>query len=264
MEVYNKVLRLDTANSAAFTGQGIIFYAQEKYDQAVDCFTKALELVKSFDLYAKRAGCYLQFENFDKAIEDCKHARELLASDPQANKSNLEALYLVSAQAFYHKRLFKEAAEDFEQFVTAAQRTYDLSRHKAKSPEWVGAQREQLYSAQLHCSDCYQQLHLQQLAPDKNKPPQVAMPTTELKQRDVIAALDKLKTSAQTVANAPYLKRSVSHCIAASSNRGLDFSIYLTVLTLQQLVTQASSQTRDTQQDTVKGPEDDLFAVLPK
>uniref|UniRef100_UPI00358F3FE8 E3 ubiquitin-protein ligase CHIP n=2 Tax=Myxine glutinosa TaxID=7769 RepID=UPI00358F3FE8 len=58
--------------------QGNRFFSGRKYDDAVQCYSKAIKRNSSVTAYfTNRALCYLKLQQWDKAVVDCKHALEL-------------------------------------------------------------------------------------------------------------------------------------------------------------------------------------------
>jgi tetratricopeptide (TPR) repeat protein len=61
--------------------QGMVFMKEDKYDQAISEFTKAIELDPDNDKYAEvyvsRGICYVEVQEYDKAIDDFTKCIEL-------------------------------------------------------------------------------------------------------------------------------------------------------------------------------------------
>ncbi|XP_042201889.1 E3 ubiquitin-protein ligase CHIP-like [Callorhinchus milii] len=58
--------------------QGNRLFGNRKYDDAIQCYTKAItrnSLVAAY--YTNRALCFVKLQQWEKAVSDCKHALEL-------------------------------------------------------------------------------------------------------------------------------------------------------------------------------------------
>jgi len=91
--------------------KGNTFYTEGSYTEAVECYTKAIELAQS-DLpdcavyYANRAAAYLALTNYQQVIEDCNKALEL-------NPLYIKAL-LRRAQAHETLQNLNDALNDYK------------------------------------------------------------------------------------------------------------------------------------------------------
>ena len=93
--------------AGAFKAEANEFFKQEKFQQAVDLYTKALELnPKTAVCYANRSAANLRLEKFGCALADASKAVE-------HNKNYLKAYY---RRAAAHMALgnYKIALEDYE------------------------------------------------------------------------------------------------------------------------------------------------------
>ena len=63
---------------------------QVSFDDALDCYTKAIDVAVDMDnkekgvYYKNRAAVYLKLEEYENAVFDCNAALELVPNDPKA------------------------------------------------------------------------------------------------------------------------------------------------------------------------------------
>lgn len=77
--------------------QGNDAFKEEKWDEALKHYTKAINSVKGepreLAIYCKnRAATYLKLENFEKALQDCNRSLEICPNDPKALFRRCQAL----------------------------------------------------------------------------------------------------------------------------------------------------------------------------
>ncbi|KAJ3147872.1 TOM (translocase of outer membrane) complex component [Geranomyces michiganensis] len=58
-------------------GLGNTFFAERKYDQAIDLYSQAIAFKPDAVFYSNRAACYSNLGDYDKVIEDCTASLEL-------------------------------------------------------------------------------------------------------------------------------------------------------------------------------------------
>lgn len=77
--------KTDTEKALEFKTQGNEFFKKEKYVEAIECYTKAVDLNPMDPSYfANRAACYLGLKKYQKCIQDCD---ETLNLDPKFTKA---------------------------------------------------------------------------------------------------------------------------------------------------------------------------------
>ncbi|KAI8918423.1 import receptor [Powellomyces hirtus] len=81
------------------------FFAEKKYNEAVDLYTQAILLKRDAIFYSNRAACYANMNNYDKAIEDCT---ESLKMDPHYVKALNRR-----GQAYERKGQLTDALNDY-------------------------------------------------------------------------------------------------------------------------------------------------------
>jgi tetratricopeptide (TPR) repeat protein len=103
-------LVLDPRNSNAYNNRGIAYRHKGLYDQAIDDYTKAIDLKPKFEIpYNNRGIAYRNKGLYDQAIADYSKAIEL-------NPRNANA-YTHRGNAYYDKRLYALAEIDYSKAI---------------------------------------------------------------------------------------------------------------------------------------------------
>eukprot|EP01147_Barroeca_monosierra_P002033 gene2033-5106_t len=102
------------AKASALRKQGNDAYKARRFDEAIETYTKALEVSPVIDedcavFYCNRAACYLLQRNYDKVIDDCTAALRLRPCYTKALNRR--------AQAFENKRKLRSALKDYTTIV---------------------------------------------------------------------------------------------------------------------------------------------------
>jgi tetratricopeptide (TPR) repeat protein len=122
-EVLNPCDTLEDPNELKEAGNAA--YKQDRFDDAVDCYTKAIKVTKDDEkekstYYKNRAQAHLKLENWECAIADCNKALELVPKDPKA--------YFRRCQAY-------EALEQIDKAYIDAKEVHNLDpKNKAIEP----------------------------------------------------------------------------------------------------------------------------------
>ncbi|CAM4724022.1 unnamed protein product [Leuciscus chuanchicus] len=96
--------------------QGNRLFLSRKYQEAVTCYSKAINRNPSVAVYyTNRALCYVKLQQHDKALADCKHALEL---DSQSVKAHF---FLGQCQL---------ELENYEEAIGNLQRAYNLAKEQ--------------------------------------------------------------------------------------------------------------------------------------
>jgi len=78
LTTFDRLLQINPKNSFALTGKGIIYYLMEKYAEATIQFTAVLQNEPdNTDVLVKRASCYLNVANIEKAFTDSQRALQI-------------------------------------------------------------------------------------------------------------------------------------------------------------------------------------------
>ncbi|XP_075150207.1 E3 ubiquitin-protein ligase CHIP-like [Haematobia irritans] len=94
--------------------QGNSLFAARKYDDAINCYTKAI--IKNPDVatyFTNRALCYLKLKRWELSCQDCRRALDL--------EPNMLKAHFFAGQSLMEMELYEEA-------ITHLQRAYDLSK----------------------------------------------------------------------------------------------------------------------------------------
>ncbi|XP_028401587.1 tetratricopeptide repeat protein 12-like isoform X2 [Dendronephthya gigantea] len=100
-------MKKNEADAETLKSKGNKEFKSCRYQEAIDCYTAAIKLVKYFPaLYTNRAQAYIKLDKFDAAIDDCKWAMKI---DEKCVKA-----YVHCGRALQKKRLFSEAISFFK------------------------------------------------------------------------------------------------------------------------------------------------------
>jgi len=110
IECYTKQIQLTPEGANAYKTRGIAYYNKKEYDKAIEDFNKAIELAPKYaDAYNSRGWTYYKKDNYDKAIYDFNKAIEL---DPK----NAVA-YNNRGSAYYSKKEYGKAINDHNKAI---------------------------------------------------------------------------------------------------------------------------------------------------
>lgn len=102
--------RIQAQNATSYYSQGVALYGQQKYDDAIDQFSKSINLNSVFaNTYIYRGLCYYNKNRFQQAITDYSKAISL---DPVNNLA-----YFDRGLAYYSIQSYDEAIADFTKLV---------------------------------------------------------------------------------------------------------------------------------------------------
>ncbi|KAK8783768.1 hypothetical protein V5799_009867, partial [Amblyomma americanum] len=134
--------------------QGNDLYSQQKYDEAVRCYTEAIELDGCNVAYVNnRSACYMMLGNYRAALDDCRlalqkdprNAKSLLREvkchvalgDLGSAKRSLQLIRELDAQGFAQARLHKteiarllKTVEILEHFLGEADKAYEAQDYE--------------------------------------------------------------------------------------------------------------------------------------
>ncbi len=75
---YEKLTEIDAKNADAYFAKlGDIYYAHQKYEKAIEHYSKSLQCAEYADVYSSRGNAYSKIGKYDKAKEDYQRASEL-------------------------------------------------------------------------------------------------------------------------------------------------------------------------------------------
>lgn len=83
-ESFSMALRLDKENAPSWFGLGQIYFSQEKVNQAIDCFLRAVNISRATAEYQASLGkAYLEIRQYGKAAKALKRAASLDISNEE-------------------------------------------------------------------------------------------------------------------------------------------------------------------------------------
>ncbi len=147
IEGSKKLLETNSKNIAAFNNIGYALLQQKKYQEAIDQFTKAIDIDPYWDYpYNNRGYCKLQLGDIDNAYADLFHSFEM-NSDNSFSWRNLGVYYLTTNE-------FEKALQHFEQAEKIDPKTELINFYLGKTHLKIGnTDKSKLYldkSAELN------------------------------------------------------------------------------------------------------------------
>jgi tetratricopeptide (TPR) repeat protein len=108
---FTKAIEFCPDDPVSYHGRGLIYYAQGRYDQALEDFSRVLELHPGWggSLYRTRGEIYLNGGRFLEAANDFTRAMEF---DPEYAEN-----YRNRALAWYHLKEYRKALVDSRSFL---------------------------------------------------------------------------------------------------------------------------------------------------
>lgn len=106
---------MDIMECGKYKEQGNDAFKQEKWDEALKHYTKAINSVKGEPkelaiFYKNRAAAYLKLEQYEKVVQDCDRSLEIIPNDPKALFRRCQALE--SLQRF--EEAYRDATQIFK------------------------------------------------------------------------------------------------------------------------------------------------------
>jgi tetratricopeptide (TPR) repeat protein len=96
---------------------GVNFLKQEKNQEAVDAFTKLLEIAPlNPDAFKNRGVAYMKLNRYDEAIDDFEQVKQILP--------NLKGLYSNLGVAWYYKKEYSKAIESYDKEIAQSPDNY--------------------------------------------------------------------------------------------------------------------------------------------
>jgi tetratricopeptide (TPR) repeat protein/RsiW-degrading membrane proteinase PrsW (M82 family) len=110
IECFTKAIELKPDEAYFYGWRGIAYYEKGDYDKAIECFTEAIELEPDeADFYYWRGRSYYEKKRYDEAIEDFTEAIRL--------EPNEAGFYWWRGRAYYEKADYGKAIEDFTKAI---------------------------------------------------------------------------------------------------------------------------------------------------
>jgi len=115
IESFKKVVEIDPTNDDAYTYIGLAYKNQEKYNQAIEAYKKAINInPKSDNAYYNMGNAYRDKEKDIEAIKAYKKAVEI-------NPKNSGAYYNVG-NIYYNKKEYRESIEPYKKLIELSPR----------------------------------------------------------------------------------------------------------------------------------------------
>lgn len=117
------------------------FYAEEKYAEAIQCYSGAIEFCPDEDVanksifFSNRAACYVMQKNWSLAVKDCSESLKL-------NAGNLKTLNR-RAKSFEELDKLYEALEDYKAILALEPNNVQVRKTCARLEPIVKARTEQ-------------------------------------------------------------------------------------------------------------------------
>lgn len=108
--VYTKLIEQEPTESN-YELRGDIYFAMGKYAQAVDDYSKAMEIYWRGDFICKRARAYYELKRYDEAIRDYREALSTMGESGIADR------YFGCGRACYDAERYAEAAQCFSEVL---------------------------------------------------------------------------------------------------------------------------------------------------
>jgi tetratricopeptide (TPR) repeat protein len=113
---FNAALKLKPDFAEALYYIGDVYYYQEKYDTAIEYYTRTLNInpvpianPKYWDAYLARGICYFDKKDYDKAIADFKESEKLRPKDA--------FMFFMRGRAYFDKKNHTAAISDFTKSI---------------------------------------------------------------------------------------------------------------------------------------------------
>ncbi len=118
--------------------EGVRYFKQGQYPQAVESFTKLIELSPgNADAYKNRGVTYMKQEKFDLAISDFEKAKKLFPE--------LKGLYSNLGVAWYYKKEYEKAIESYDMEIMLEPDHHVAYFNRALCLAELGRNKEALY-----------------------------------------------------------------------------------------------------------------------
>lgn len=154
----NRAIRLNPRLKRAYELKGTVLASKRKMKEAIDCFTRGLEVGPGATLYSKRSAAYSSLNMYDEALADLEAYSRLEPKNPipyktkagihkQLNKYD-EALadydraielmpgdysnYMSRALVFVHMKRYEDALRDYKQVIDAVKDDDEALRKRSE------------------------------------------------------------------------------------------------------------------------------------
>ena len=86
----NKTIELMPDYASAYNNRGLVREKMEHYEEALEDFSKAIQLEESPIAYYNRGNTYYELKEYDKALENYKHILQITGDNESELKKEAE------------------------------------------------------------------------------------------------------------------------------------------------------------------------------
>ena len=123
IECFNKAIELDPNNADAYFSRGTTHARLSQYEKAIKDFDRAIELNPNYsEAYRNRGGAYAALSQHERAIEDLNKAIELNPNDDDS--------YYNRRLAYHELSQYERAIEDFDKAIALDPTNVDADHNR--------------------------------------------------------------------------------------------------------------------------------------
>jgi tetratricopeptide (TPR) repeat protein len=127
IEILKKLVQLDEIKNlitseesnekkaSLYFDAGILSYDLDEYQEAVDYFSKSLELITYSKVYFNRALTYYQLDDFDNTLKDFESHLKLLETYDDLNEMRI--IYTTKAKCYLEKSDYENAVNEYSNYL---------------------------------------------------------------------------------------------------------------------------------------------------
>lgn len=185
LKAYQTSLLISPTAASCHGAFGVALYLAQKYPEATDAFTEALKYggTPKEELLVKRASCYLQFENIERAMADCSEA---ITCSPGFYKAKL-----IRGQCYQEMGKIKDAIADYDAFISEVDR--HLQDAAKQSTEAMSEHWQQVANVRIRRSQCLIEAWAEDLRDAGKEVPQLAEVQPEnIAQAELVAKFETM------------------------------------------------------------------------
>ena len=110
VEAFTKAIEMNEEDDDAYSGRGVVYEKMQMYDRALEDYTRAIQLKSDdADTYFFRASLYFELEKYKKALEDYTRAIQLKSDDADT--------YCLRGCAYCETGEYKKAIQDYSRAI---------------------------------------------------------------------------------------------------------------------------------------------------
>lgn len=119
MEIYNRILELNSRHAISYFKRSLIYYNRGDYANALEDINKAIKYNSYLpveDLYTKRGLIYDKIGDYQNAVDDYSHALQVYKSSSRTN-FDLSNTFFNRAKAYVCMNKYSEAINDYQKYL---------------------------------------------------------------------------------------------------------------------------------------------------